>query len=116
MLAGAHKKFYRIQHPEIYLLDLKVQYKHKMKLPLDMVSKHVICTSASLTTTQIALQRSYHQHSHSNSKSSKLHVFADASPKAYGTVAYLCNKHRTFLVITKSRVLLALKQLTLSQL
>ena len=42
MLAGAHKKFYRIQHPEIYLLDLKVQYKHKMKLPLDMVSKHVL--------------------------------------------------------------------------
>ena len=41
MLAGAHKKFYRIQHPEIYLLDLKVQYKHKIKLPLDMVRKHV---------------------------------------------------------------------------
>ena len=41
MLAGAHKKFYRIQHPEIYLLDLKVQHKHKFKLPLDMVSKHV---------------------------------------------------------------------------
>ena len=41
VLAGAHKKFYRIQHPEIYILDLKVQYKHKIKLPLDMVSKHV---------------------------------------------------------------------------
>ena len=41
-MAGAHKKFCRIQHPEIYLLDLKVQYKHKMKLPLDMVSKHVL--------------------------------------------------------------------------
>ena len=40
MLAGAHKKFYRIQHPKIYLVDLKVQYKHKIKLPLDMVSKH----------------------------------------------------------------------------
>ena len=41
MLAGTHKKFYRIQHPEMYSLDLKVQYKHKIKLPLDMVSKHV---------------------------------------------------------------------------
>ena len=41
MLAGAHKKFYGIQHPELYLLDLTVQYKHKTKLPLDMVSKHV---------------------------------------------------------------------------
>ena len=41
MLAGAHKKFYRVQHVEIHLLDLKVQYKHKMKLSLDMVSKHI---------------------------------------------------------------------------
>ena len=47
MLAGAHKKFYRIQHAEIHLLDLKVQYKHKMKLPLDMVYMY-FCTSASL--------------------------------------------------------------------
>ena len=41
MLAGAHKKFYRVEHAEINLLGIKVQYKHKMKLPLDMVSKHV---------------------------------------------------------------------------
>ena len=41
MLARAHKKFYRIQHPEIYLLDLKVQYEHKIKLSLDMISKYV---------------------------------------------------------------------------
>ena len=39
VLAWAHKKFCRIQHPEIYLLDLKVQYEHKMKLPLDMIKK-----------------------------------------------------------------------------
>ena len=51
MLAEAHKKFYRFQHAEIYLLYLKVQYKNKMKLPLDMVSKHLFCTSASLTDT-----------------------------------------------------------------
>ena len=41
MMAGDHKKFYRVQHAKIYLLDLKVQYKHKMKLSLAMVSKHV---------------------------------------------------------------------------
>ena len=42
--AGAHKKFERVQHTtEIYLLGPKVQYKHKMKLPLDMVSKQA-CT------------------------------------------------------------------------
>ena len=42
MLAGAHKKFYRVQHAEMYLLDLKAQYKHKMKLSLAMVSKHIL--------------------------------------------------------------------------
>ena len=42
VLAGAHKKSERVQHTEIYLLGLKVQYKHKTKLPLDMVSKHVL--------------------------------------------------------------------------
>ena len=41
MLAEAHKKFYHVQHAEIYLVDLKVQYKHKMILTLHMVSKHV---------------------------------------------------------------------------
>ena len=49
MLAGAHKKFYRVQHSKLHLLDLKVQYILKMKLPLDMVSEHVLCTSPSLT-------------------------------------------------------------------
>ena len=40
-MVGARKKFYRVQHAEIYLLDLKVQYKHKMKLSLAMVGKHI---------------------------------------------------------------------------
>ena len=64
---------------------------------------------------QITLPRSYFQHSFSNLKDSKLHVFADASTKAYGAVAYLCNKDQTSLVISKSRVA-PLKQLTLPQL
>ena len=42
MLVGAHKKFERVQHTEIHLLGLKLQYQAKMKLPLDMVSKHVL--------------------------------------------------------------------------
>ena len=41
-MAGAHKKSECVQHTEIYLLGLKVQYKHKTKLPLDMASKHVL--------------------------------------------------------------------------
>ena len=36
----SHKKFQRGQHSEIYLLTLKEQGKTKMKLSLDMVSKH----------------------------------------------------------------------------
>ena len=31
-----------VQHTELYLSGLKAQYKHKTKLPLDMVSKHVL--------------------------------------------------------------------------
>ena len=42
VLARAHKKFCRIQHLEIYLIDLKIQYEHKMKLPLNMIRKHVL--------------------------------------------------------------------------
>ena len=41
-ISGAHKKYERVQHTEIYLLGVKLQYKHKTKLPLDMVSKHVL--------------------------------------------------------------------------
>ena len=42
VLAGAHKKFESAQHTEIYLTDLKVQYKPKIKLPLDRVRKNVL--------------------------------------------------------------------------
>ena len=42
VLAKSHKRSERVQHTEIHLLGLKVQYKHKTKLPLDMVSKHVL--------------------------------------------------------------------------
>ena len=36
VLAGAHKKFERCQHTEMYLQVLKAQDKGKMKLPLDL--------------------------------------------------------------------------------
>ena len=40
MLAGAHQEI--LSHSTSRnILDLKVQYKHKIKLPLNMVSKHV---------------------------------------------------------------------------
>ena len=36
------KKSDHVQSTEIYLLGLKVQNKPKIKLPLDIVSKHVL--------------------------------------------------------------------------
>ncbi|CAG2220740.1 unnamed protein product [Mytilus edulis] len=44
-----------------------------------------------------------------------LHVFTDASPKAYGAAAYLCNENETTLVMAKTRVA-PVKCLTLPQL
>lgn len=35
-------KFESAQHTEIYLTDLKVQYKPKVKLPLDLINKNVL--------------------------------------------------------------------------
>ena len=37
VLAKSYKQLKRLQHTEIYILRLRVEYKHKMKLPLDMV-------------------------------------------------------------------------------
>ena len=54
--------------------------------------------------TPITLPRTYLQCQNSNSENSQLHVFADASTKAYGAIAYLCNENQTSLVISKSRV------------
>lgn len=45
MLERVHKKFERIQNTEIYFLGLKVQYKREMKLPLNMVRKHVLLSA-----------------------------------------------------------------------
>ena len=42
VLAEAHKKSERIQHTEIHLLGLQLQYEHKTKLRLDLISKHVL--------------------------------------------------------------------------
>ena len=52
-----------------------------------------------------------------NTKTAKntLHIFTDASLKAYGAVAYLCNGNESQIVIAKTKVA-PLKPLTLPQL
>ena len=55
MLAEAYKKFERVQPTEIYLLGLKVQYKHEMKLSFDIVSKHVVLCLQRLDYMDFAL-------------------------------------------------------------
>ena len=64
------------------------------------------------TSTSIA--RRYFT-SENNQSLYKLHVFSDASTKAYGAVAFICNKTSTCFVMAKTRVA-PLKQLTLPKL
>ena len=46
--------------------------------------------------------RSHHRTQ--NPSGTQLRIFADASMKAYGAVAYLCNGSETSMVMAKSRV------------
>ena len=49
MLAGAHKEFYCIQHPEIYLLDRRYNISIKLNCSSIWQVNMYFCTSASLT-------------------------------------------------------------------
>ncbi|CAG2241823.1 unnamed protein product [Mytilus edulis] len=66
------------------------------------------------TATQTVFPRYYFTETTGSTQHS-LHIFVDASTKAYGAVGYICNGEETALVMAKSRVA-PLKELTLPQL
>ena len=67
-------------------------------------------------TAKAAIQQCYFTHSYSDKDQlPKLHVFTDASTKAYGAVVYIQQGNETTIVIAKARVA-PLKQLTLPKL
>ena len=67
-------------------------------------------------TAKATIQRCYFTHSYSDKdRLPQLHVFADASTKAYGAVVYIQQGNETTFVIAKARVA-PLKQLTLPKL
>ena len=65
--------------------------------------------------TTLQLPRPYFKRKHFAVDKTPLHIFVDASPKAYGTVAYLVNGGESVLILAKSRVA-PLKELSVPKL
>ena len=63
----------------------------------------------------VAIPRQYFPKHTASTQPYQLHVFADASPLAYGTVAFLCREQDVSFIMAKARVA-PLKQLTLPKL
>lgn len=84
-------------------------------LPSDLATSWTNIAKDFENATMTMLPRCNFSPQNTDHSRSHLHVFADASMKAYGAVAYLCNGAETLIVIAKTRVA-PLKKLTLPQL
>ena len=100
---------------KILIQDLwKGGYDWDELLPHTLQSEWTRLAQAIETATKTTFSRHYFDEI-SESSGKVLHVFVDASMKAYGAVAYLNNEKDTSLVMAKTRVA-PLKKLTLPQL
>ena len=84
-------------------------------LPADLEAKWNDIARDIQEANKLVLPRCFFPQMQTEAQPIYLHVFADASPKAYGAVAFISNDHHSSFVMSKSRVA-PLKELTLPQL
>ena len=93
----------------------KTGYSWDQPLSRKLQEKWLTLSKDLNTATKTEVSRRYFPSSSTWSTNNALHVFVDASVKAYGAVAYVTNGSETSLVMAKARVA-PLKKLTLPQL
>ena len=86
-------------------------------LPLQLKTKWLHITKDLSDATNVTFQRKYFSQNPAQNSTTYIHVFVDASPKAYGCIAYLTNRNQSSPIMAKSRVappkVLSLPQLEL---
>lgn len=93
----------------------KDKYNWDVPLPVDIQSTWTDLAKDIETATEIQIPRYYFSELSDEIGEMTLHIFTDASPKAYGACAYICQENQSRLVMAKNRVS-PIKTLTLPQL